>query len=127
MIKVLLDTNFLMIPHNYKIDIFQEIERLIPEAHELTIPSNVLEEIDRVRDSGGRDGIAAEVALQLVKEKNIGEIQSHGRADEFIIDYAAENKPDVAVCTNDRELRKKLRELNVSVIVMRGRSRLDFY
>ena len=126
MIKVLLDTNFLMIPHTYKIDIFQEIERLIPGAHELITPSNVIEEIHKLRNSRGGDRIAAQVALQLLEEKGVKKIQSQDKADEFMINYAVGDKPHVVVCTNDKELRKRLRELNVPVIVMRGRSRLEF-
>jgi len=127
MIKVLLDTNFLMIPYVYKIDIFQEIERLIPESHEIFIPSNVLEELQELSNSKGKEKIAARVAIQLVEKKSVKKIQSQSGVDEFMINFAVENKPNVVVCTNDRELKKRLKEVHIPVIVMRGRNRLEFY
>jgi len=127
--KILLDTNFLMIPYTENIEIFQEIERLVPEKYELFTLTGVVEELKRIeRDKGskGRDKIASRIALQLIEKKNIKVIESHGRVDRFIIDFAQRNKKDVIICTNDKRLRKKLKKLNVSTICMRGRNRLEF-
>lgn len=116
-----------MIPYIYKIDIFQEIERLIPGAHEIFIPSNVLDELQKFGNSKGKDRIAAQVALQLIEKKGVKKIQNQAGVDEFMINFAVENKGNVIVCTNDRELRKRLKEVHIPVIVMRGRNRLEFY
>ncbi len=40
--KVILDTNFLLIPFKFKIDVFGEIERLVEEPHEILVPSGVI-------------------------------------------------------------------------------------
>ncbi|RLB14928.1 MAG: nucleotide-binding protein [Deltaproteobacteria bacterium] len=127
--KILLDTNFLMIPYTENIEIFQEIERLVLEKYELFTLTGVVEELKRIekdKRSKGRDKIASRVALQLIEKKNIKVIESHGRVDRFIIDFAQRNKKDVIICTNDKRLRKKLKKLNVSTICMRGRNRLEF-
>lgn len=126
MIKVILDTNFLMIPHIYKIDIFHEIERLVIGRYEILVPSGVLEELKKLKNSKGEDKISAQVALQLVEKKCIKTIQSQNLVDEFILDFAVENKPDAIICTNDMELRKRLKELDIPVISMRGKNRLAF-
>ena len=125
MIKIILDTNFLVIPHIYKIDIFHEIDRLINREYEILVPSGVLEELRRLKNSKGENKISARVALQLIKKKCIKIIQSQNLVDEFILNFAVKNR-GVIVCTNDAELRKRLKELDIPVISMRGESRLDF-
>ncbi|RLI88804.1 MAG: ribonuclease VapC [Candidatus Altiarchaeales archaeon] len=127
--KILLDTNFLMIPYTENIEIFQEIERLIPEKYELFTLTGVVEELKKIekgKRAKGKDKIASRIALQLIEKKNIKVIESQGRVDKFIIDFAQRNKKDVIICTNDKRLREKLKKLNVSTICMRGRNRLEF-
>ena len=59
----------LLLPHKQKIDIFSEIERLVPESHETVTFSSVVDELTRISKTRGEDSIAARVGLLLLKEK----------------------------------------------------------
>lgn len=123
---IILDTNFLMIPYKYHIDIIPEIERLVPEAHRIATLNSVVKELENINNkSGGSDRIASRIALQLIGKANMNIIECEGKVDESIINFALNNQ-DTIICTNDRELRKRLKEGNICVICMRGKSRLEF-
>ncbi|RLI92644.1 MAG: nucleotide-binding protein [Candidatus Altiarchaeales archaeon] len=121
---ILIDTNFFLIPYQHKIDIFQEISRLIDEKYSIVTLSSVLRELESIEEgSMGRDGIAARIALRLIREKRIEVIDSDHAGDKSIIEFAKNNK-NVIVCTNDKKLKKKLRQLGVGIIDMRDKSHL---
>lgn len=126
--KVVVDTNFLMLPYTEGIDIFSELERLIVRKNVLIVPREVTTELERIidnRESRGRDKTAARIALQLIEKKNMVFIDEKGSVDDQIIAYSKKNS-DTVVCTNDKELRKKLGKLNVEIIGMRGGNHLDY-
>ncbi|MBN2015000.1 MAG: nucleotide-binding protein [Candidatus Altiarchaeota archaeon] len=124
MTTIILDTNFLLLPYTEKVDVFGEIERLVVDECELCTLAGVLEELLGIRDnreSKGRDKIAAKIALQLIEKKKVKVIESRGRVDEQIIEYAKKNK-ETMVCTNDKELKRRLIGLGIPVIhIMSGR------
>jgi rRNA-processing protein FCF1 len=120
--EVLLDTNALLLPHQHRVDVFAEIARILSEPHELVTMSGVLEELGRLAGPGSKDGVAAKVALALVAERGLRVIPSEGHVDRAIIEYACENK--AYVCTNDGELRSKLRRNGVRVLSMRGKTHM---
>jgi rRNA-processing protein FCF1 len=127
--NVILDTNFLMIPYAEKIDIFQEIDRLVREGYMLFTFSGVIGELEGInegKDSKGRDKVAARIALQMIEKRGIRTIESHGKVDDALMEFARMNKEDTIVCTNDKELRRKLRMSGIPVIFMRGENRLEF-
>ena len=123
---LILDTNFLMIPHQHRVDIFQEIERIIVARYELLVPTGVIGELQGIQEEGGADGIAAKVALQLIddRDRHVRTIHSHGDVDDFILEFAVDNMGSV-VCTNDKELKRRLRKSRVPVVHLRGKNRLE--
>ncbi len=123
---LILDTNFLMIPHQQRVDIFREIERIIVARYDLLVPTGVIEELQGIQEEGGSDAIAAKVALQFIedRDRHIHKIHSHGDVDEFILDFAS-NNPGSVVCTNDKELKRRLRKSRVPVVHLRGKNRLE--
>ena len=123
---LILDTNFLMIPHQQRVDIFGEIERIIVARYSLLVPTGVIDELQGIQGEGGADGIAAKVALQLIedRDRHISKIVSHGDVDEYILEFALNNTGSV-VCTNDKELKRRLRKSRVPVVHMRGKNRLE--
>lgn len=126
--KVVLDTNFLMLPHTKKIDIFDEISRLINENYEAVTFTCIIKELNDIiknKASKGRDKTAAKVALKLIEKKGVKVIEKTSNVDEAILEYAKENK-DTVVCTNDKELRKKVQKVGVETIGMRSIKHLDW-
>ena len=120
-LPIILDTNFLMIPENHKIDIFREFERIIDRKYKLLVPAAVLEELKHLEEKGtATEKKAAKIGLELAQD--IKEIPSEKSADEEIIKLA--EKMDCAVATYDSKLRKKLRKRGTPVIFLRQRSHL---
>lgn len=129
-IKVVLDTNFFLIPYQDRIDIFQEIERLVPEAHELVTFSGVIEELRKIQEGSKiRDKVASKIALELIDKKKINILDSKYNVDSSIINLANEQKGigNLIVCTNDKELKRILKKLGTIIIHKRGKKRLEIY
>ncbi len=122
---VILDTNFLLIPHQFRINIIAELEKLLEEAHELVVSTAIIGELSGVGRGRGKDAVAARVALEAIRKNKIRTLETEETdADRWILDYCA-GHPGTIVCTNDIELRKALKkETNARVIVMRTRTRI---
>ena len=119
--KIILDTNFLTIPYQFNVDIFEEIDRIMEEDYELITLDKVLEELKRMKK--GKDAIAARIGLELIEKKNIKVINTdEKKVDNAIVKLA--NK-DMIVATNDRVLREKLKNKNVKVLYLRSKKHLE--
>jgi rRNA-processing protein FCF1 len=123
---VVLDTNFLLIPFQFKIDILRELDYLVDVSHHFVISSKTLAELRKIGRSIGRNGMAARLALKLVEanRSKITIVESGEYVDRWIEGYAVENR--AIVCTNDAELRRKLLDLDVKVVSMKSKSKLGY-
>ena len=118
--KVIIDTNGLMIPGQFGIDIFSELEQL--GFYSYIVPSASVKELERIVATGrGKDRSAAKIALSLLDRCTI--INKNGYADDIIIDMAI--GMDTAVLTNDTELKKRLCSKGVTNVYLRDRTRLS--
>ena len=118
--KVIIDTNGLMIPGQFGIDIFSELEQL--GFFSYIVPSASVKELERIVSTGrGKDRSAAKIALSLLDRCTI--IDKNGYADDIIIDLAV--GMDAAVLTNDTELKKRLCSKGVTNVYLRDRTRLS--
>lgn len=120
--QVVLDTNFLLLPLQFKINIFKQIEEIIEAPHEFVVPSGVVGELKVIARGRGRDGSAARFALKLLESGKARRVPSTGNVDDWIVDYAA--KEGAAVATNDMLLRNRLKKAGVKMIALRSRARL---
>lgn len=123
---VILDTNFLLIPFQFKIDIFRELEYVIEYSHSYVVSSKTIKELKKLSKLIGKNGMAARLALKLVEanDKKIEIIENNNYVDDWIVDFAKKN--NAIVCTNDSELRRRLREAEIKVIAMKSKSKVDF-
>ena len=123
---VLLDTNFLFVPRDFKIDIFEEIKRLIGNNAQCLITRTVIHELEGLRANAG-PSFAREVEFARKLAEKCEKIEDeiiHGEdADDSIIRIASEE--GYVVATNDVELRKRLRDSKVPIIFLRQGSYLD--
>ncbi|MCW4021168.1 MAG: DNA-binding protein [Candidatus Bathyarchaeota archaeon] len=125
MVKVILDSNFLFIPFQFQIDIFEELESLFGKAESVVL-STTLEELEDLKKKRSiKIRKQATAALEMTKrcvtvrvEKNQGESY-----DDVILRTAKEWRCPVA--TNDAELRKRLRKAGVATVFMRQKSYLE--
>jgi rRNA-processing protein FCF1 len=107
--KIILDTNFLMIPHQFGIDIYDFLK-----DYEISTLSLCIDELKKLAKKKGDNGIAAKVALELIKKNKVNIIRSKGKADKAIIDYAVMH--DFFVGTNDKEMIEALKEHRIKII-----------
>jgi rRNA-processing protein FCF1 len=118
--KVIIDTNGLMIPGQFGIDIFSELGQLGYDSY--VVPSASVKELERIVAKGcGKDRTAAKIALSLLDRCII--INKDGFTDDIIVELAIEMK--TAVLTNDTELKKRLCSKGVTNVYLRDRTRLS--
>jgi len=124
-LKVILDSNALFTPLQFKIDIFEELKTLLNRRFEPVLLSPVRQELERLsKESSPQMRKNAAFALKLVEKCKVVVIDETGtdNVDDAITKVASRGR--CAVFTNDRQLRKKLRDINVPVIYVRQKSRL---
>lgn len=123
--KIILDTNFLLIPAQFGVDIFSEISKLMGCNYKLCIIDATLDELENIIEKQrGKDKAAAKMALQLLKTQNIDVLKTEKNlnADELIVNLVKERKFTVA--TQDQGLKRKLKQYNVPLIVLRQKKYL---
>lgn len=125
MSKIILDTNFLMIPWQFQVDIFSEFDRVCSFNYKLCIFEETINELRGIMNnpnSSGKDKKAAEFGLKLIKLKNISIIKSKKKdVDSLILENANE---DDFVATQDMQLKRELVKKRVSLIILRKKKYL---
>jgi len=123
-IKVILDTNFLMVPAQFRVDISGGLEALLNQKTEPIVLSSTYRELQRIASSRLKEGKAAKMMLQLMNKFRVVKAEPYPNetGDDVIVRFA--KKFNCPVATNDKELRKRLRSLNIPVIYLRQRSHL---
>lgn len=120
--KIILDTNGLMIPGQFGVEILSELERLGFDS--FIVPKPVVLELEKLSiEAKGLDRRAARIALSLIKDKRFEILEAEGKVDDLIVDLAV--KLGAAVLTNDIELKKRLCSKDVSVVYLRGKNHLS--
>jgi rRNA-processing protein FCF1 len=126
LLKVILDSNALFTPLQFKVDIFEELQTLLNRRFEPVLLSPVRQELERLsKESSPQMRKNAAFALKLAEKCKIVMMNQTGadKVDDVIIKVASGG--GCAVFTNDKQLRKKLRDINVPVIYVRQKSRLS--
>jgi len=121
--KILCDTNFLLIPLRYKVDIFNETDDAVNDTAKFYVSTQVIDEIKTLK-MGAKPGFARELsfALQMAEKCHIIEDDSSLLVDDSLIELA--KKHEMVIGTIDKELRKKARSEGVPVIYLRQGRRL---
>ena len=122
--KIILDTNFLMVPFQFNVDIFSEIERICNFSYNLVAFEGSKKELEKILKTGsGRDKKAAAIALKMIESKNINVIKSEGsHVDELILENAVKG---TIVATQDMALKRILTEKGVPLIILRQKKYLQ--
>jgi len=121
--KVLLDTNFLLLPFQRQIDIFDEIPRLIGGHVHFVLLPQIIDELEWLQSEGtAKEKRAAESAHQLMEQfcqvptdlpASIQDLD----ADSALLRFAQET--GAVVATNDGALRRKLIKQGSRAIFLR--------
>ena len=112
---VLLDTNALLMPFQFRLNLETELTRLMGSA-DIAIPSPVQTELEllAVRDRN------AKAALRLARRYRV--IEASGSADDALLDLGASHR--AVVVTNDQPLLDRLRAASIPRIFLRSRNHL---
>ena len=123
---VILDTNFLMIPFQFKINILVELDYLLERSHHYVVSSKTMDELGTIAKRVGKHGSAARLALKMIEshKKQFEVIENDLPVDDWIYLYAKEK--NAIVCTNDAGLRRRLRETKMKVISMKSKAKIGF-
>lgn len=125
-LNVILDSNALFVPLQFRIDIFEEIRRLLNRNVEFILLSSVKRELEMLatKDSP-KIRREALFALKLGEKCKYVSVENDGEltVDDAIVRVA--KKWSSPVFTNDIQLKRKLRDISVPVIYVRQKTRLD--
>jgi len=124
---VIPDTNFLLVPGQFGVDIIGELNRVLDVRFRIAVPNAVLQELEVIeRKSRGKDLMAIRMAKKLAERFEVVEIGRFGERpiDDQIFDFAVKNER-VIVCTNDKELKRRLRERGIPVVYLRSKKILE--
>lgn len=124
-LRVIVDSNFLFIPSQFNLDIFEEMARVLNRSFEPVMTLPTYRELQKIAErSPPKLQRQAVLALKLAgkcRMINVEKDRSESH-DNLIVRLAFEMK--CCVATNDRELKKKLRKLGLAVIYLRQKSHL---
>ncbi|MFP4117502.1 MAG: PIN domain-containing protein [Candidatus Woesearchaeota archaeon] len=116
--KIILDTNFLLIPGQSSFDIFEEISKLMDEPYEVFIVDKTIDELKGLTKKGKvKDRVSAKIGIELIDYKRIKKIDSakleSDLVDDMIIEVADK---DTIVATIDKNLKRELLQKGYRVI-----------
>ncbi|ATZ61693.2 MAG: DNA-binding protein [Methanosarcinales archaeon Met12] len=117
--SVIIDTNALMIPCQFGVDVFSELKEM--GYNKFLVPEEVVKELNKLYvHAKGKDKTAASIALSLLDRCDI--VEAEGNPDDVIIKIAEER--GAAVVTNDIELKRRLKEKKITTVYLRQKKRL---
>jgi uncharacterized protein len=104
--RIVLDTNFLMIPGELGVDIFEQLASL-DFPYKLCVYERTLTELENIIEKDKRKyRTAARIARELIKAKNIVVIAGDEPVDEALVKLSQQR--DVVIATQDQELKRRL-------------------
>jgi len=122
-VRILLDTNALLMPAQFGVDLYDELLALFGDFEPIAL-EEVVGELSGLARGWGRDAAAARVGLALVRRSTVVPSGSTAEGvDNRVIEYA--RREGCTVVTNDRELRNALLREGVDVVSMRRQKTLE--
>ena len=129
MIKIYLDTNFLMIPAQFKVDVFEEIKRICHFQYELCILEKSIKELEKIKsEQKGKHKDAAKIAIGIINQKikqkslNITAFSKDIAVDDILVELS---NAETIVATQDKELKQRILEKGGRLIVLRNKTHLE--
>lgn len=120
--KIILDTNFLLIPFQFDIDIFLEIERIADFKYELFIVDKTVDELNKIiKEQKGQNKEAAKIALALLENKKIKKLKT---TEDLDVDSILLKQKGAIIATQDIILKRKLMKSGIKTITLRQKKYL---
>ncbi|MDN5358167.1 MAG: uncharacterized protein PWP76_10 [Candidatus Diapherotrites archaeon] len=120
---VVVDTNMLLVPFQFGVDVFEEIRRLVPNARIVVLKGSI-RELDKIAQQGVKERKYVTLAKKLISINRVEIIDREGPVDTELVRLAKEG---AIVATNDRELKRRVWEAGGRVIALREKNRLELF
>ena len=118
---IILDTSAILMLFEFSINLEDELQKLVGK-YEIKILTPVFNELKIISKQGdGKKNKNAKAALKLITKYPLIEVE--GKGDDAIIEFAKKNK--CMVITNDKQLRKRLKEISTKSIFLKTKKILD--
>jgi len=118
---VILDSSAIMMCFEFSIDLERELTRLLG-SYNIIVPSSIIRELEFLSRNGkGNKKMKAKASLKLVENYETV-IVDEKNADDSLVELA--KRTNCVVVTNDKELRKRLKDASVSVVFLRAKKKL---
>lgn len=120
---VVVDTNFIVVPAQFGVDIFSEAERVLERKLEFVMLSSALDELEgKIKAAANKTEVRHfRIAKELAKRCRVvesGEESMKLSVDDQILAYVQSVKGVLA--TNDKELKARAKSNGVPVLILRG-------
>jgi len=120
---VILDTNFLFIAFQFKIDLISELRRVVAGNCKLYLYQGTITELQTIEDKGEKNKKFLNLISTFIHRYEIKVIKSY---ETYIDKQMMENvSRDVYIATSDKELRFKLKRAGSKVVFLRQKKYLD--
>lgn len=117
-----MDSNALMMLFEFSINLDEELSRLLG-IYKIIIPSVVMEELKELSEKGkGHKRKISKPALRLAKRYFIYNFDTDKNSDDALLELA--EKLSAFIITNDKELRRRLKNKSLKTIYLRNKSYL---
>jgi len=125
--EIILDTNFLLVCAKQKIDLFYELDRILP-SYKIVIPRRVLEELETLKSRKEltiKERDSASLALQILEKRKekIKLLDLTGNVDKSIVNYTLNNE-DVVMASLDGGMRKHVKG-KAKILTIRNKKTLS--
>jgi rRNA-processing protein FCF1 len=131
MLTILIDTNFWLLPFEKGLDIFSQLDRLADtEPFVIGVPTPVLRELEamalgpRSSKKMRASNAALRIIRQMLSDGRAKLLEYNGPADGSLITLALQH--NAWVLTNDRALKRRLKEKKIKVVILRDGHKLEF-
>jgi rRNA-processing protein FCF1 len=119
---IIIDTNALIMLFEFSINFEEQLTRLFGK-YKIIVPRAVVKELKTLKQKGkGSKKYNAKASLDLINKTDmkIIETETKGDVDDIVYNLAKETK--YPVLTNDKELRKRLKNIPVNVVFLRSKN-----
>jgi hypothetical protein len=112
--RVILDSNFLLAPFRFKIDIFKELDRVLDLRYKVFVTDGVIQELRSLNSREAKGALSMALKLPVIETKATD-------VDDALLELASGN---TIICTNDKILIEKLKSKGLPVIYVRQKKYL---
>jgi len=124
---VFIDTNIFFLYHD-GINVFEELRFLVPGNLKLTVSTGVLYELKSLNKN--ETNLIFKIIKTYEEKGQLNVIESDNYVDRWLTNYInnleEDQKKDFIVCTNDLELKQKLKNKKIRIISPKSSGHLDF-